>query len=100
MIDLEIVKPATARAARKAEHGTRAKQFLLRLPDGMHERIAREAAANHRSMNAEIVYHLQAMMAPVEAPNETSDPVPIGTWSTRRAETTMRRRKAPTCSNP
>jgi hypothetical protein len=64
MIDLEKVKAAAARAAHKAVHGTRAKQFLLRLPDGIHERIAREAAANHRSMNAEIVYRLQAMRRP------------------------------------
>jgi hypothetical protein len=34
-------------------------KFMLRLPDGMRERIAREASANNRSMNAEIVARLE-----------------------------------------
>lgn len=33
-------------------------QFVLRLPDGMRDRIAREAKSNNRSMNAEIVARL------------------------------------------
>jgi hypothetical protein len=34
-------------------------KFMLRLPDGMRERIAQEARANNRSMNAEMVARLQ-----------------------------------------
>jgi len=35
-------------------------KFMLRLPDGMRRRIASKAAANNRSMNAEIVSRLEA----------------------------------------
>lgn len=42
-------------------------QFNLRLPDGMRERIAEEAAANRRSMNAEIVARLQSTLPEGEA---------------------------------
>ncbi len=34
-------------------------QFALRLPDGMREQIKAAAAANHRSMNAEIIARLE-----------------------------------------
>lgn len=34
-------------------------KFMLRLPDGMRERISKGAAANNRSMNAEIVAVLE-----------------------------------------
>lgn len=39
--------------------GRYADQFNLRLPDGMRDRLAEEAKANNRSMNAEIVARLQ-----------------------------------------
>lgn len=35
-------------------------RFIVRFPDGMRDRIADEAKANGRSMNAEIVHRLQA----------------------------------------
>lgn len=35
-------------------------KFMLRLPDGMRDRIAQEAETNGRSMNAEIVQRLEA----------------------------------------
>lgn len=35
-------------------------RFMLRLPDGMRDRIKTAAEANNRSMNAEIVARLQA----------------------------------------
>lgn len=35
-------------------------KFMLRLPDGMRERIKGAAEANHRSMNAEIIARLEA----------------------------------------
>jgi len=42
-------------------------QYIVRLPDGMRERIKEEAERNHRSMNAEIVFHLQrALFDPME----------------------------------
>lgn len=34
-------------------------RFIVRLPDGMRERIAEEAKKNNRSMNAEIVSRLE-----------------------------------------
>lgn len=34
-------------------------QFNLRLPPRMRPRIAKLAKANHRSMNSEIVFHLE-----------------------------------------
>lgn len=34
-------------------------KFVVRLPDGMRERIATEARDNARSMNSEIVYRLE-----------------------------------------
>jgi len=35
-------------------------QFMIRMPDGMRDRIAESAAKNSRSMNAEIVARLEA----------------------------------------
>jgi hypothetical protein len=37
-----------------------ADKFIVRLPQGMRERIAESARANKRSMNAEVVLRLQA----------------------------------------
>lgn len=34
-------------------------KYIIRLPDGMRERIKEEAERNCRSMNAEIVFHLE-----------------------------------------
>ena len=46
-----------------------AEQFVVRFPNGMRDRIADEAKANGRSMNAEIVHRLQASFdAPNQAP--------------------------------
>lgn len=39
--------------------GRESDKFMLRLPDGMRERIKVEAMANNRSMNAEIVATLE-----------------------------------------
>jgi hypothetical protein len=38
-------------------------QFMLRLPDGMRDRIKAAAEANRRSMNAEIVDRLESTFA-------------------------------------
>lgn len=40
-----------------------ADQFVLRLPDGMRDRIAEAAKANNRSMNAEIVARLSESLS-------------------------------------
>ena len=46
-----------------------AEQFVVRLPDGMRDRISDAAKAAGRSMNAEIVARLQASFeAPATAP--------------------------------
>ncbi len=39
--------------------GRSAEQVSLRLPDGLRTRIKEEAERNCRSMNSEIIYHLQ-----------------------------------------
>lgn len=36
-----------------------ADKYIVRLPDGMRERIRQQAASNRRSMNAEIVHCLE-----------------------------------------
>jgi hypothetical protein len=46
-------------AERKPYPSESADKFLLRLPDGMRERIAREAKLNKRTMNAEIITRLE-----------------------------------------
>ncbi|QNB13421.1 Arc family DNA-binding protein [Paraburkholderia tropica] len=46
-----------------------AAQFVVRLPDGMRDRIAAEAEKNKRSMNAEIVARLEASLAQTD-PNQ------------------------------
>lgn len=45
-----------------AKAGRGSDQFIVRLPDGMRERIRAEAEANGRSMNAEIVARLEASL--------------------------------------
>lgn len=40
-----------------------ADKFIVRLPDGMRERIREKAAANRRSINAEIVHYLDRALA-------------------------------------
>ena len=39
-----------------------AERFIIRLPDGLRDRIARVAKQNRRSMNQEIVLHLLRAM--------------------------------------
>lgn len=45
-----------------------ADRFIVRFPDGMRDRIKEAAAANNRSMNAEIIARLESTFAPVEEP--------------------------------
>lgn len=42
-------------------------QYIVRFPEGMRDRIREEADRNCRSMNAEIIFHLQrALFDPLE----------------------------------
>ena len=46
-----------------------ADKFMLRLPEGLRDRVREEADRNLRSMNAEIVFHLQkALFDRLETP--------------------------------
>lgn len=40
-----------------------ADKFVIRLPDGMRERLRQQAKANQRTMNGEIVFHLDRALA-------------------------------------
>jgi len=51
-----------------------ADQFVLRLPDGMRDRIAELAKQNGRSMNAEIVQRLEWALSLVDAPKKVEGP--------------------------
>lgn len=51
-----------------------ADKFVIRLPDGMREKIAEIAAGNHRSMNSEIVNHLHGLIDEA-TPIKTSSPL-------------------------
>ncbi|CAN7626001.1 Arc family DNA-binding protein [Aminobacter sp. LjRoot7] len=44
-----------------------ADKYIIRFPDGMRERIRERAAANRRSMNAEIVHYLDRALDAQEA---------------------------------
>lgn len=44
-----------------------ADKYILRLPDGMRDSIRERAAANRRSMNAEIVHYLDCALSVQEA---------------------------------
>lgn len=47
-------------------------KFMLRLPDGMRERIAEIAKAERRSMNSQIVVILENALAKREAETKTA----------------------------
>lgn len=51
-----------------------ADKFVVRLPDGMRERIAQIAHQNHRSMNSEIVLQLEKLVDDA-TPVATSGPL-------------------------
>lgn len=42
-----------------SQNRTMKEGYPLRLPDGLRDRIKEEAVKNCRSMNAEIIFHLQ-----------------------------------------
>lgn len=55
-----------------------ADQFVVRLPDGMRDKIAEAAKAAGRSMNAEIVFRLEQSF---EAPPAQAEPDRDAVWS-------------------
>ncbi len=68
-------------------------QYMLRLPDGMRDKIKDAAAANNRSMNAEIVARLSASLdtktaalASKGVPNEVVQSVAEGIFAYLAAE--------------
>lgn len=60
----------SAMASMEKTPSRQADKFNVRLPEGMRERIAREAEHNHRSMNAEIVGRL---LKSLELPTGVAD---------------------------
>lgn len=42
-------------------------KFMVRFPEGLRERLAASARANRRSMNAELIIHLEAALADDDA---------------------------------
>lgn len=40
-----------------------AEKYIVRFPDGMRDRLRQQAKANRRSMNSEIVHHLDRALA-------------------------------------
>jgi plasmid stability protein len=60
-----------------------ADKYIVRLPDGMRDRIAEAAKANNRSMNAEIVARLEESFSP------TGSSGAIGALALRLAETDL-----------
>lgn len=49
-----------------------AEKFVLRMPDGMREKIAEIARENHRSSNSEIIARLEQSMGEPQAPDINS----------------------------
>lgn len=68
--------------AKKAYPSDKQDQFMLRMPDGMRDRIKRVAEANGRSMNAEIVAALEESF-PSPARLEELYAAEIVEWSNR-----------------
>jgi len=48
-------------------------RFIVRMPEGMRDQIAEEAAANHRSMNSEIIARLQGSLVTDEPTRTAKD---------------------------
>ncbi|MBE0580826.1 MAG: Arc family DNA-binding protein [Devosia sp.] len=63
-----------------------ADQYPLRMPPGMRERIRQSAETNRRSMNSEIVHHLDRALA---AENENG-PASVGALPGQEHETNPR----------
>lgn len=59
-----------------------ADKFVVRLPDGMRERIAEAARTHHRSMNSEIIARLEVSLnAPEDEPHDETVVAPCDPWT-------------------
>lgn len=47
---------------KSSQNKSRKDQYIVRFPEGLRERIKEEAERNCRSINAEIIFHLQNAM--------------------------------------
>lgn len=59
--------------------------FSMRLPDGLRDRLKNAAAKNRRSMNSELIYHLEAALghsAPEAAGEGFADTTPAASSNT------------------
>ncbi|MFI8556385.1 Arc family DNA-binding protein [Pseudomonas putida] len=70
----------------KATNSRTADKFVVRLPDGMRERVAEVARANHRSMNSEIIDRLEQSLL-----NNRFEPVQIETVDTEELKSELNR---------
>lgn len=52
-------------------------KFMIRLPEGMREQLAAAAKANRRSMNAELIIHLEAGLASQATPSTPAPTAPL-----------------------
>lgn len=55
--------------------GRESDKFMLRLPDGMRDKVKESAARNNRSMNEETVHALEEFLKPTPFKIETGPPV-------------------------
>lgn len=53
-------------------HSRGSSQFMIRMPDGLRDRIKTSAELNHRSMNSEIVMHLENALPSQQQPKGDS----------------------------
>lgn len=56
----------------RAATGRDSEKYILRMPEGMRDRIKAAAEANNRTMNAEFIARLEASFEPASAPAEAT----------------------------
>lgn len=49
-----------------------ADQYVLRFPPGLRERVKQSASVNHRTMNAEMIHHIEAALGKEKGPAATA----------------------------
>lgn len=48
-------------------------RYIIRMSEGLRERIKRAADSNHRSMNSEILFHLELLYPPPNVPRAENE---------------------------
>lgn len=76
--------------ARKPYPSEQADRFIIRMPDGLRDRIAQVAKENNRSMNAEIIARLEASFGDAPA----SQWAPVSEVTQRMVDEIVRRLEA------